>query len=747
MKYFTLFAKIAAFLCFGGLFWTPGASVRLPEPVSFSGLSEMQAGSYKAALRAVKKDTLNRDSLHQFFKLGIISARLNKIDDAQASLNKVIKNSQALSPLAFEQIGDMHDAAGENVLAIAAYASALRVSGLPAKYRRSLFAKIKHIEDRGGGIPSGQSWFDEYRKWALHRSTFDAAAFGAQYDSLFGAGHIAEADSLLEQNFSQLESREACGFIDRFFQERSDDSTLSTQFLFALALQSSKCRDFETAQKLLSSAQKRKNFSHAVTAKRSTLLSAQIAFGKAQWQQAISIYKKYNSHYGHDSEVLMQIARAYRNLNNFDEADKWYNDHIRHFPSNAKTQEILWLRAWRNEEKNHFKSAASIYRRVLHTKGKRTEEAHLRYALCFYRQQQYDSAIVALTNFQKKYPQSSYLWAGMFWQGKCQLARGKPEEAHNIWSNISRLDPTDYYAHRARQLMGDSISGLAVTNALLNAGVTSEEKARQWLDSISPSSKKKLTDKDSMDLRRGAALLTVGLPLQASFFLENIESNYHGNLVLQYDLAKAYTMAGSQALAFRVSRRLAWRIPVEHRADIPVQVKAQLFPPFYSSVISENAARFGVDPFLVSAVIRQESIFDMNIVSPAGAVGLMQIMPYTGSDIASKLKETFAVDSLYNYAYNIRFGTFYLRKLLDQFKGDHVMVLCSYNAGPHNAVRWHERNKNLEYDLFIEDIGFLETRGYVKKVMANYWTYKALVHVPGYAYEMPGEEFPWVNEW
>jgi len=741
----------AAIICFGGLYLTAFASPRLPEPVSWIGFSELQAGSHEAAFAAVKKDTLNRDTPHQLFKLGTIAVRLNKANDAEESLNRVSKNSQALAPLAFEQIGDLHSAGGENVLAIAAYASALRVSGLPAKYRRSLFAKIKVVEDRGGDVPSGQSWSNEYRKWVSNQSTFDAAEFGAQYDSLFSAGLIAEADSLLERDFSQLDSREACKFIGRFFQGRSDDSTLSTQFLFALALQSSKCRDFETAQKLLSSAQKRRDFSRAVTAKRASLLSAQIAFGRSQWQQAINIYRKYHTDHGPESEVIMQIARAYRNLNNFEESDKWYNIHIRHFPSNARTQEILWLRAWRHEERKQYSSAAAIYRRVLNTKGRRTDEAHLRYALCFYRQQKYDSALVALRNFEKKSPQSSYLWAGLFWQGKCQLARGRTEEAHKIWNNISRLDPTDYYAHRARQLMGDTISGFAITNALLSSGGMSEDNVRAWLDSISPSSKKSLTAKDSIDLRRGAALLTVGLARQAGFFLENLESNYHGNLVLQYDLATAYTMAGSQALAFRVSRRLAWRIPVEHRAAAPVQVKSLLFPPFFSSTISENAARFGVDPLFVSAVIRQESIFDMDIVSPAGAIGLMQIMPNTGRNIAEKLKERFTVDSLYSPALNIRFGTFYLRGLLDHFKGDpaltHALALCGYNAGRHNAVRWLERNKNLEYDLFVEDIGFLETRGYVKKVMANYWTYKALVHVPGYAYEMPKEEFPWVNEW
>jgi len=743
--------RFTALFCFSGLFWITGASPRLPEPVCWIGFSELRAGSYEDAASAIKKDSLNREAPHQLFKLGTIAALLNKTDDAQESLDKVSKNSPALAPLAFEQIGDMHSASGENVLAVRAYGSALRAAGLPAKYRRSLFAKIRDVENNGGTVPAGQSWSNEYREWVQSRSTFNAAAFGAQYDSLFAAGLVAEADSLLEQNFSQLDSREACKFIGRFFQGRNDDSTLSTQFLFALALQSSKCREFETAQKLLTSAQRRRDFSRAVTARRSQLLSAQIAFGRAQWQQAITLYKKHHTEYGPDSDVLMQIARAYRNLNNFEEADKWYNTHIRHFPTNSKTQDILWLRAWRHEERKQYKQAAAIYQRVLNTKGRRTEEAHLRYALCFYRQQQFDSAVVVLTNFQRRFPQSSYLWAGQFWQGKSYLAMGRTEEAHRVWNNISRLDPTDYYAHRARQLMGDTISGLAITSALLNTGVMSDDNVRAWLNSASPSPRRNLTAKDSTDLRRGAALLTVGRPREASFFLENIEINYHGNLALQYDLAAAYAIAGSEALSFRVARRLAWRIPVEHRVATPVQVKALIFPPFFSATISENAQRFGVDPLFVSAVIRQESIFDMNIVSPAGAVGLMQIMPATGRNIAGHLKERFTVDSLYSYTYNVRFGTYYLRGLLDHFKGvpelTHVLALCGYNAGRHNANKWLERNRNLEYDLFVEDVGFLETRGYVKKVMANYWTYKALVHVPGYAYELPKEELPWVREW
>jgi soluble lytic murein transglycosylase len=135
----------------------------------------------------------------------------------------------------------------------------------------------------------------------------------------------------------------------------------------------------------------------------------------------------------------------------------------------------------------------------------------------------------------------------------------------------------------------------------------------------------------------------------------------------------------------------------------------------------------------VSAVMRQESIFNPEIVSPAGAIGLMQIMPYTAKQLADDLKIPFFVDSLYNPAYNIKLGTYYLKQLLDTFNNNFVMVLSSYNAGPHNAKKWYEKNKQEEFDLFIEDIEFTETRGYVKKVMGNYWSYQELCRFQGFS--------------
>jgi len=704
----------------------------------------LAAGAYAAALSAVDKDTAAKtDTLLRLYKIGVINARLGNVTEALAALNAVNRASPLLAPLAMEQIGDLAAVQGEGALSVAAYASALKAAGLPVKYRQYLFSKIKPQLDRGASVPAAPSWLDEYRKWERAQRLFDAAGLEAVCDSLVAAGNVAEADSILERHMPELDKGSVCRFVDRVFKKRSSDTTnVTTKFLFSIAKQSAECRNFATADKMLQQAQRRPEFSLAVPVKETMRLLGDIAFGREQWQKAIDYYKKYDSAYGPESDVLMNIARSYRNLDQPGQAQAWYDRHVERFPHHQKTQEILWLRAWNFEEARDYKSAAAGYKRVFGTKGKRTEEAYLRHALCYYRQGLYDSAVVHLEAFRKKFPQSDYQWAGMFWQGKSHAAKGRTAEARKVWGEIARLDPTDYYAHRARQLMG-AVADSAAAGGLLADGriaaLVDEARLRAWLDSLTPWSKKKLLAKDSVDLARGAALLMTARPAAADMFLDRFESGYAENLQLQYDLACGYAIAGSKALSFRVARRLGWRIPLESREGRPLQVLSVLFPPFYSAEIGKYAARFGVDPLLVSAVMRQESIFDYKIVSPAGAIGLMQVMPATGEGIARELKETFAEESLYNYETNIRYGAFYLKKRAAQFEGDkflvHVLVLCSYNAGVHNAVKWRDRNKNLEPDLFVEDVGFFETRGYVKKVMGNYWTYQALFKTPGYEYE------------
>jgi soluble lytic murein transglycosylase len=254
-------------------------------------------------------------------------------------------------------------------------------------------------------------------------------------------------------------------------------------------------------------------------------------------------------------------------------------------------------------------------------------------------------------------------------------------------------------------------------------------KSIAWLDSVSPPGKKSLGKEDSLNLRRGLVLALTGNAAGANLFLEPLELSNVSNLPLEYKIGAFYRMVDAPAEATYAGRRLSWRIPLEARAKIPLPVYALIYPRFFLSMVKTEAADHVVDPYFVYAVIRQESTFNPDIISPSGAIGLMQIMPATGKTIARELKEPFSTDSLFSPAVNIRFGAYYLSQLLDQFNENEVLALASYNAGPTNAMGWYLRNRDKDFDLFVEDIDFSETRNYVKKVLGNYWFYLKLARV------------------
>ncbi len=143
------------------------------------------------------------------------------------------------------------------------------------------------------------------------------------------------------------------------------------------------------------------------------------------------------------------------------------------------------------------------------------------------------------------------------------------------------------------------------------------------------------------------------------------------------------------------------------------------FPLSYSDKILENSAQNKLNPVIIYGLIRRESAFNEKARSPAGARGLMQIMPRTGRDIARNLKERWrGNNSLYNPVTNLKYGAYYYQKLLTQFDGHYALALAAYNAGPHRVKKWLPETEALPADIWIETIPFHETREYVTNVLA-----------------------------
>ena len=158
-------------------------------------------------------------------------------------------------------------------------------------------------------------------------------------------------------------------------------------------------------------------------------------------------------------------------------------------------------------------------------------------------------------------------------------------------------------------------------------------------------------------------------------------------------------------------------------------------PLAYRDEVLEAATRQSVDPFLVWAVMYNESRFDERVVSAAGAMGLMQIMPETGERLHAMLRgevsdhhcDALALDAvrLYDPATNIRYGVAYLRALLDRFRGQEALAIAAYNAGPIYLKAWVERKHEVGLDIFVEEIPFDENREYVRRVMSTWLDYRS----------------------
>lgn len=149
------------------------------------------------------------------------------------------------------------------------------------------------------------------------------------------------------------------------------------------------------------------------------------------------------------------------------------------------------------------------------------------------------------------------------------------------------------------------------------------------------------------------------------------------------------------------------------------------FPLRYTAEVTRYAKQRNLQPSLVLGLIRQESVFEPVARSPAGARGLMQIMPATGRLVARKLGESLkSSNRLLDPGLNVRYGTWYLHELLIRFGRNLPMAVAGYNAGPHRVPGWQPRDGRLAADIWVENIPYRETRKYVRYVLSYAQVYQ-----------------------
>jgi soluble lytic murein transglycosylase len=291
--------------------------------------------------------------------------------------------------------------------------------------------------------------------------------------------------------------------------------------------------------------------------------------------------------------------------------------------------------------------------------------------------------------------------AARFWLGKIALARADTAAAQALWTALAQDDSVGYYGLRARR---------AARLAPLVIAVPPEPPP-------APAVAQGFGNIDT--------LVLVGLDSEAQS-----EVRY----VLAHPPAELEALLGwSEGLAARgwgpAGVRLAWLAAVRSPND--PRVLRAIFPWPNRSAVEAEAKEFGVDPLLLVAIVRQESTFDPQALSPAGARGLAQLLPGTAAFTARGLDVSFDTEWITVPDLNLHLGAAHLAELLRRYDGRIEPAVAAYNAGTRPVQRWLNRPGAEDPDRFIESIPYQETRGYVRSVLRNRDLYRAMYGAAG----------------
>jgi soluble lytic murein transglycosylase len=380
-------------------------------------------------------------------------------------------------------------------------------------------------------------------------------------------------------------------------------------------------------------------------------------------------------------ETLNSLASYYITADDEDEADRVFRELVRRFPRGRYGDRAAWKIGWRAYKNDQFTEAATIF----------------------------ETAAVA-------YPRADYRPSWLYWAAR---SRGQLSD-QSAAAALYRVLASDYQNSYYGRLASRALAGLR--EAPVRPIVVTEPA------STAPAA---LVPNDAV-IR---ALLSVKLYDEALQELEYARRARGESPALQATVAWIRHHRGLQDGAADRFTDVRGAITIMRRAypqflaaggeQLPPDVLRIIFPLDYWPLIKKYSDAHGLDPYLMTALIAQESTFTADVRSSANAVGLMQLIPGTARRYASKLGMRYSSRILTQPETSIRLGMRYFKDLMDRFGGAHY-ALASYNAGEHRIARWIAERPGFEQDEFIDDIPFPETQNYVKRILGTTEDYRRL---------------------
>jgi soluble lytic murein transglycosylase len=421
----------------------------------------------------------------------------------------------------------------------------------------------------------------------------------------------------------------------------------------------------------------------------------------------------------------------------FAAGEKTLLDFVAAVPTHPRAAEFLFDAGRVAERDNRLADAAQIWQRipVEYPNSGNVYRALFLAAICHYRLADYSSAQTVFWQAQGIATTPAEKAGAYFWVGKTQAAQGDATSAQSTWQQATSIDPTGYYSERSRDTLKDLTP--FTPPKTIDLGIDHQSELRQaelWMQTTFhyPSG----TDLSvpgpiASDPRfiRGQEFWRLGLYDLAEAEYNNLREEAISDPLISYRLAVYLSDLGMYRQAILSARQVLDLASLDDAGTLtaPVLFSHIRFGAYYPDLVAPAAQNNVFSPLFVWSTLRQESLFDPSIQSSAGALGLMQVMPTTGDEVASRLgwPANYTQSDLLRPDVNLTFGLDYLATQRDNLGGDLYATLAAYNGGFGNAVEWQSL-ANADPDLFVEVVRFDETRQYLMGIYEVFAIYSRL---------------------
>ena len=443
---------------------------------------------------------------------------------------------------------------------------------------------------------------------------------------------------------------------------------------------------------------------HPDTVMRVRFEIGQAHFNAGKYTDAQRILKLVSDNSVVAPDARFLAARAAYRANRAAEGRAGFLELIQRFPNSEAATTAWFMIGDMEHDAQNVAAAENAFRRAAQAGGtsERAGIAHMRLATIALSRGDTAEALTRLEAYRSVFTTGARNQQASYWIGKLHATEQRAQVANARLGDAAEQNPWSYYGLRATELLNDGDVAEFAPDPVTEPAVMRQVNAA---------------------LARLDVLYELGWTEAAVFELRRVREYFAAEPTALIAVAEGLIERERATNGIAIGQELLRSGAVTHSR----RLMRTVYPLPHRQLIVKEARRNGIDPYLMAALIRQESAFNPKATSGAGAMGLMQVMPTTGKALARSMGiKRFKSSMLHDPDINVRIGARFLADMIRTWDGRPDYVLVAYNAGPSRIARWRRLPEARDPELFMERIPFDETRDYVRVVQLNRRIYELL---------------------